>query len=613
MKTKRIAFYALGTALMLSAASCSDDIATDQKEVYTGPTQTNFLKLNIVSGSEARNLPGTRYEDANDTNDEGNKAQYEDGITAENAVNKLRIYFFDEKGDAANVVLNDEDVLVSYLDITNPEGTATPGDDNIEKKLNPMLIINTKEGDELPASIVAVLNPPTKVENGETKDVIGEVTSITDLNTKTGNFVGNTSQGFLMSNSIYAENGKVMEAVPVQEYMYNDQAEAEEHPVTVYVERVNAKARVTTTLPATEVGDDILYDTKEEYAYASQDPDWEGADGKIYVKFLGWNVTCTTNESNLMKEINPTWTNEGVFGSTTAFDWNSPTRFRSFWAINPALSYTPGVLDSEGKITGNYMYGDFENAQAIKDFAATGTNYTYLQENAALSATEACAHPTQLIVAARLCNSKGDILTLAEYGGQQFTLEGLKIQMAALAKNVYVQTGEGSYKQITAENIQFITATELAQQGNPDIALNDVPNRYTVYANLVEKDAQGNTYVYAMPNDETNVITPIQGTAAANTWLVGHVKHAKIWEGGNTYYYIDIKHLGRTGSLGAVGIVRNHIYDLNINTLKGLGTPVYDPNEIIYPETPDDDYTFIGAQINILNWRLVPQNVSFVW
>ena len=85
---------------------------------------------------------------------------------------------------------------------------------------------------------------------------------------------------------------------------------------------------------------------------------------------------------------------------------------------------------------------------------------------------------------------------------------------------------------------------------------------------------------------------------------------AKVWSEGRTYYYFDIKHLGNKKN----GVVRNHIYDANITARTGLGTPVYNPDEIIYPEKPeDDDNSFIAAQINILSWRVVANDVTLDW
>jgi hypothetical protein len=71
------------------------------------------------------------------------------------------------------------------------------------------------------------------------------------------------------------------------------------------------------------------------------------------------------------------------------------------------------------------------------------------------------------------------------------------------------------------------------------------------------------------------------------------------------YYYIDIQHFGETKAM-----VRNHCYDITIDKIKGFGTPVFDPEQIIIPEKPEDSEAMnLAARINILSWHLVEQNV----
>ena len=78
-----------------------------------------------------------------------------------------------------------------------------------------------------------------------------------------------------------------------------------------------------------------------------------------------------------------------------------------------------------------------------------------------------------------------------------------------------------------------------------------------------------------------------------------------IYNSGNTYYFANIKHFDMDG------IVRNHIYDLTIRSIKGLGTPVYDPNETIIPEVPTTTDSYLAAQVQILSWRLMSYYVDF--
>jgi hypothetical protein len=86
---------------------------------------------------------------------------------------------------------------------------------------------------------------------------------------------------------------------------------------------------------------------------------------------------------------------------------------------------------------------------------------------------------------------------------------------------------------------------------------------------------------------------------------------AKIWNDGMTYYYADIKHLAKEkGKIGEYGVVRNHSYKVNIEGVKGWGTPVYDPNQNVEkPVKPTDKETYIAAEINVLSWRVVSQDV----
>ena len=94
-----------------------------------------------------------------------------------------------------------------------------------------------------------------------------------------------------------------------------------------------------------------------------------------------------------------------------------------------------------------------------------------------------------------------------------------------------------------------------------------------------------------------------------NTQLAA-IAPALFYENGRTYYYTNIKHLGT-----ANGVVRNHIYDVKINSIAGFGTPVLSDDitdtTIETPETPEEvKETFLAAQINILSWRVVDNNTD---
>ena len=89
-----------------------------------------------------------------------------------------------------------------------------------------------------------------------------------------------------------------------------------------------------------------------------------------------------------------------------------------------------------------------------------------------------------------------------------------------------------------------------------------------------------------------------------------NVHPALVYKDGMTYYYTDIRHLANdVDKTGAYGVVRNHVYKVNITGIQGFGTPVYNPTQdFVEVDTPDEIYTYVSAQINILSWRVVDRN-----
>lgn len=95
----------------------------------------------------------------------------------------------------------------------------------------------------------------------------------------------------------------------------------------------------------------------------------------------------------------------------------------------------------------------------------------------------------------------------------------------------------------------------------------------------------------------------IEATAELNDKLAGSL--AEIRKEGRAYYYTDVKHLG-----SAMGIVRNHFYQIEVNSIKGFGTPVYDPDSEFVPVIPEDTQTYLAARINVISWKIVKQTVD---
>lgn len=593
-------FYLI-SALAVALASCSSDLDTQsgQNDSSKGKGEENYIAVNIVAANAATRADAV-----------ANSSNYEDGEGPENEVSVVRLYFFDGIGNPFVVYEDDENNSYSYVNVTEDfldQGKDSP---NVEKILTATAAVTLPAG-EFPSQLIAVINPGDYLDD-LTMASLSQVADATDINSVTRTFATSNPSSFVMSNSVFSNgaqtNPQKMETVSISSSnFYNAEAAAQANPVTIYVERVVGKVSVTTSLTATTIpGTPVqtLYNTGEDY---NGNP--------VYVKFLGWNVTATANESYLMKNINPAWP-ETLFGQDSGQPWNYAGFYRSFWAVNPSgLTYNYynfGIQENED--------GTFENADdeyaanAITGFAAVENgpaNYTYIQENAAdnYSTGAGSNHPSQVIVAAQLCDENGDALTIAQWGSGQYTVENLKnLYLNSIVTNLNpwkktTANGQTTYTQIKADDIEFVTAMSLDDNLDNWLAT----GRYYVYAQLTEEAAQA---VWVNNNNaEAKDLT--FGQINSGLKALGR---AKIWNNGYTYYYFNIHHLGSVeNGPGYYGIVRNHLYKCNIETLTGLGTPVFNPEETIYPEKPEDEDTYIAAKINILSWRIVSQNVSFAW
>lgn len=588
----RTLFLSMVAGLAFVGCSSEEDIAPGNNGELSEP---QFLTVNLVTNP----TNGTRATRAGGDQHTGNPngAIYEEGLEAENKVTKVRFYFFDADGNAAKVKKNGSE-WVNYLEwennVTEEEDNNMP---NVEKILTAQLIIETPKEDKLPDKIVAIINPMTVDPNPERS--LASLIGVThDAKTAI------TSGNFLMSNSTYAKDNVKQMAVSAVGKIKKTPGEALNDPVDIYVERAVAKVRLNSSLTPVE-GTENIFKTSDD---GSQKVELDEVTGEqeIYVKFLGWNTTAVSNKSRLVKEINPGWSTT-LFG-TASTPWNWAEYCRCFWAINAeSIVYEYGAFVPNGE--SEQIEDNKFQAQAKKKF--DGTDWVYVNENASpyvsditTSEGNSASTPTKVIISAQLVGKDGNVLEFAEYGATRTTIDGLKKIFAnscGLYKKVEVE-GETKFVKITPEELTVKTATEVGetsdQNGKPDI---EKPGRYKSYVQLAtDEDSKW----YASNTEDAQPLTANK----ANAQLQG-LGSAKVWKDGHTYYYFEIRHFG-----DKIGVVRNHIYDATITKLAGLGTPVYDPDEIIYPEKPEEgEESFIAARINILSWRVVKNDVELNW
>lgn len=583
---KNLLFLPLFAALTF--AGCSKD---DPSEVggSISDGEPRYLAVTIATTpSLGETTRATERDDVNGSYTGPNGSSYEDGLPDENVVNKVRFYFFTEDGSTVSV-RNDGK---NYYDYTPAEESGRDPNQTVAKSLEAVVIVNTSEGERLPAAMIAIINPTTDLDKSMSRQ---------DLLTQVGNYTKHEN-GFMMSNSVYLSTAEeVMDDTVISSAYYcTSEDEAKLNPIRIYVERCMAKVRVqlgAALLPSSAPADGKT-GTENLVALKYLDDDKKEQSLKIgeqqvYVELLGWGVDGTRYNSYAVKKLDNTWKNQnGPTGMNTA--WNLPQLHRCFWAMN-----TPHE--------GNTYY----NYNQLHSLPFSGANYTYCNENAQRS-TETQA--TSIVIPARLCDKDGNSLMICEYAGVRFVDDDecmlMKKQVLFRLQNseTYFWTkktgtdGTVTWREIEANDIEFTSVVT----DTPD------PNGGNYYAKAKLTSAAQQLEWYKSK--------PVAGAEQVK-WSAGDIakifdenfNRIKIWKDGMTYYAMFIPHLGEAGTSSAYGVVRNHVYSITLDNVYGLGTPVYNPEQVIIPEKVTADNVFVAAQVELLSWRLISNNVTLDW
>ena len=508
---------------------------------------------------------------------------FQDGKDEENAVTNARFYFFDNSGNAVTVGKAGE-TDINYYNVSNPSfSPSDPADDNVEAATDEAIVV-LENKTVWPTQMVVVLNPPSTLDNASK--------SLTDLRGIAAGYAGETSGAFVMSNSVYIDgaNGKV-DAVNVEDHITNNLEAAKGNPVTVYVERVLARVDVACTSSLeTDKTDGTGTQQNKINGYSG-----DNGTNEIQAVIKGWTLANRNAESHLLKSLS-TWGNNASItvsedpATSWAFDnWNDATNHRSYWA------YTGDV--NADKLP-NDSYDDI-----LKD-NSTFAETAYGQENTGNGAA------TELVAIAEL-QVDGQKTDIAKYAGQYWTVNNLLTQFAnqILAGKIYYKAATGDPTTVTALPAGALklrprnsseTSTVAAYEAVLDLKA-DYQTGYTFYS-----DADG--------SDELQ-LTDVQD-------ILNDYK-ALYWHEGKTYYHTTIKHT--LNNLTKDGVVRNHLYDISLTGVSGLGTPIPgtssddedddpgtdDPDDKpIDPEDPDEEESFLAAEINILSWNVIGQEVE---
>ena len=576
----------LASALMLTVASCSssDDITGGNGgEIAEGSTSYIAVNLKTVGNAPTGNARQTRYTDSQN-------GTYEDGVGVENKIKSVRFYFFN--ADGTPYILNNVNGKGNYID---REVNVNPGDQSqtVEGITETVLVLNG-ENHVAPASMLTVINPdinPELLQNGAALRW-----SVMRKELKGTKFYDNDH--FMMSNSTYEEAGNDVCTTQLTGKTYASSDDAQSHPVNVYVERVNAKvnANVVGTNFEKETAD-VIFDgvsmkdnqktTVGVLSLAKEDGTTDQKN--IFAYIVGWGLASENRKAELFKQIDTQKFTDEILGISP---WSSADYHRSFWS----LSVPFGGTGADKNEPVNYKFSEYTHKLGDAVYTLPNTPTEVIDDAHVYNNTL-----TKFVVAARLAYKDADNILkpaeICEYKGQEFLgTDNLKKtfvkEISRYYKKVPVATGEpDKYVNLDPSDITFTTTAPSGTQAKD----------YEVFATLANPNItlyEQKGGVWNEVTDKSGVYNMLQGTPA------------EVRKGGMAYYYTTIKHLGEKGKLGEYGIVRNHSYQISLNSIKGFGTPVYNPEKIIVPAIPSNDKTYLAAKINVLSWRVVPSTVD---
>ncbi len=547
----------LGMCVFASLAACSSDDEMDIQNSIANKDQA-YVTISLYNAGET-----TRGSDGGFTN----------GNATEGTVSDVEFYFYNANGTYNQYVAKENITWAAQTDGGNVEQIAT----------NATIVLENLKEKGKPAYVVAILNGEQKAYQN---------LSLSELKTQLVEDYKTTN--FIMTNSTY-NNGdatseyfatKIVDAnflaeKPTQEQLTSANA------VQIYVERVAVKAELKIN--------NAKY-ANNQYTIGSFEVD--GVETEIKLDILGWGLNAINKTSYVEKNVDETFTALGTF------DWDDAANYRSYWAHSTNYGNQDAVYP--------LSYGKEENG--------VQTLETITPANAALKYVS-WTNLTKGMGSPDYCLENTNTKALLETGN-----------FKAKATHALLKAQISDKQDLVRYDGRLFTKSNF---------INRVANQLAVYK--VRTNGADTTYTLVEPTDlevvdihDGNVTLGLTATAEALTWsstketttpitasaiedTLKELVDAEYYKDGMMYYCIPIEHL-RGGKVtynedltieveeGDYGVVRNHYYQITISDITDLGTSVYNADEAIVPNMETPTY-YVGAQINILAWKIVTQSV----
>lgn len=658
MKLKGLSICGFAAMMMLGLGACSNDTIIDETGKVLEADQSFYANIQICNITEtSRAYESGEYDGTKDP-------EFEVGTPDENKINSIFLIFYDADGNRVSTTQVRKENNAD-------EGTSFNTGNVI---YNGVVQIDVKHGSQLPAYVMCFVNPITSSNFDINPDFATleslKATTRPRIIDDNGYFAMSKSV-YWGTDRVSGEDNQIIVATPLfseesEGYaaggkgyqLFNTYEEAsqagEESTVNIYVERYAAKVSLQIAKDAenskVELTDEYSLDFVPEY-WAVNAYESTTYICKSFLSDAGIDLTYTQMEEALKGTSPKVW------------KWNNPAYHRCYWAQSPAYyekAYPRVADDINENPEGSYALGYYsytwmeENASdnliaKARKIEGSEPSAIYARENtvsgAALAdaATNPNASPKAAIASAVIVGhynlkKEGKPVSTEMFYVMGNATNGYTVfENTDQMKDYFVRTtvkfamneagdeffdyNTGKFKDTAFK--RYFTVLHPYKASREDLVID---SRF-VTIQLTEDAIGKGLYAYLdgkyveVTNENFNEVNKQMLYAAGTT---------QGYKDGKVFYNIPIKHLGfyREGNVNAnkmgtestfdwkkcqsgdFGLVRNHSYSIVVNTIKGLGNGIPNPDDPIVPPTDPEQY-FIGARIIVLNWAIVPtQNVD---
>ncbi len=517
-------------AIAMALVSCNKEL--DNPQTPAGPVEgDSYVALNI-------NLPTTTG-----TRAAGNINDFNDGDAKEFEVNKIAIVFY---------TLNNGSY--SYIEHTTVVPTPWMNENDASKEITSK-VKATYKLDKVNAGTdlftLVLINPD---QNGITDFTV----SYENMIAKTTGFdktISDNGKGqFFMVNAPVISNGTYEILVPVTAQATEN--DAKNNPCTIYVERALAKVELS-------LGD--AFKTAKAYTLT------DNAHKDDVVTMTGWNIDITNKTSNLVRNIDATWTAPWI------------TSARPYYSIDANFDSSTGI-------------NDFQRCAdpGVDDFDG---EYRYCYENTMVAAQQMLDRTTSVLIKATYVPAAENITK-----GANETYDGKDWYMVGTAKTPH--TLKGLQETIANTLVNAGCSAEAAKTESEKITVPTTAGKMTLNSVTVGEGNDAITYNLA------TLVGDVYFYNDAICYYLVPIRHFLAEENG----YVDdddfwVNYRARNGQyvttdMGRYGVVRNNWYKLTINSVSQPGEPVIPTPDSTNPGNDDQIESYVSCDIQIIAWSV---------